>query len=90
MTLHPVREEQLLAAPVRVLLGVGWLAAARAAGAPSAGALLAFAGGALLLALVVFVPDARGAVIYVGKTGEVQIGPPANVNRHRRNRPLDA
>jgi len=45
VTLHSVRGRSLFVAPIRVALGVVWLVAARLAGAASAAALLAFAGG---------------------------------------------
>jgi hypothetical protein len=45
-----VRDRALFVAPVRIALGVVWLVGARAAGSPSAGALLAFAGGVFVTA----------------------------------------
>jgi hypothetical protein len=50
VTLHSLRDRALFVAPVRLVLAVVWLVAARVAGAPSAGALLAFAGGAFVTA----------------------------------------
>ena len=49
MRLHSVRNHSLYAAPVRVVLGVLWLALARGAGASVTSALLAFAGGAFAI-----------------------------------------
>jgi hypothetical protein len=54
VTLHSVRDRQLLVAPIRVGLGVLWVAAALLAGAPGTTALLAFAGGAFLVVFFVF------------------------------------
>jgi hypothetical protein len=45
VTLHQVRRRNLLVAPIRLGLGVIWLAAARIAGAESTPALLAFGTG---------------------------------------------
>jgi hypothetical protein len=45
VTLHSLRDRALLVTPIRLLLGIAWVAAARLAGAPSTGSLLAFAGG---------------------------------------------
>jgi hypothetical protein len=54
VTLHSLRDRALLVTPIRLLLGVLWLIAARIAGAPGTGALLAFAGGAFLIVFGVF------------------------------------
>ncbi len=54
MTLHSVRERALLVTPVRLALGLVWLAAATAAGAPGTGAVLAFAGGAFVTVFSLF------------------------------------
>ena len=50
MRLHSVRNHSLYVAPLRVVLGVLWLALARVAGASATSALLAFAGGAFAIA----------------------------------------
>ena len=42
MTLHSLRERALLIAPIRLALGVLWLALARIAGAAATPALIAF------------------------------------------------
>jgi|SRR5581483_1357244 len=47
-TLHSVRGRSLYVTPIRLLLGVAWLVAGRAAGAPATAAVLAFVGGAAL------------------------------------------
>jgi hypothetical protein len=52
--LHSLRDRALLVAPVRLGLGVLWLGAARLTGAPGAGALLAFAGGAFVTCFALF------------------------------------
>jgi hypothetical protein len=62
VTLHSLRDRSLYLAPIRLGLGVVWLAAARIAGAPSAGALLAFAGGAFFTVLALF-NDPRAAFL---------------------------
>jgi hypothetical protein len=54
MSLHSLRDRALYVAPIRVALGVGWLGAARLAGAPGTGALLAFAGGAFVIVFTLF------------------------------------
>jgi hypothetical protein len=46
VTLHSLRDRALYVTPIRIVLGVVWLVAARLADAPATGALLAFAGGA--------------------------------------------
>src|SRR5207253_2263550 len=43
VTLHSLRDRALYVTPIRIGLGVLWLAAARIAGAPATGATLAFA-----------------------------------------------
>jgi hypothetical protein len=48
--LHSLRNHSLYVAPVRVVLGVLWLALARVAGAAATSAVLAFAGGAFAVA----------------------------------------
>lgn len=53
-TLHSLRGRALYVAPIRVGLGVVWLVAARLAGAPAAGALLAFGGGAFVIVFTLF------------------------------------
>jgi hypothetical protein len=60
VTLHSLRQRALLVAPIRLALGVVWLAAARLAGAGGAQAVLAFVVGALGIVLAAFVdPRAR-------------------------------
>jgi hypothetical protein len=54
MTLHSLRDRALFVTPIRVALGVVWLAAARIVGAPGTGALLAFAGGVFLIVFTLF------------------------------------
>lgn len=54
MTLHSLRDRALLVAPIRLGLGVMWVAIARLAGASSAAALLAFAGGAFVTCFSLF------------------------------------
>ena len=49
MRLHSLRDRALYVAPIRVALGAVWLVAARLAGSPATGALLAFAGGAFAI-----------------------------------------
>jgi hypothetical protein len=54
MTVHSARTRALAVTPIRVGLGLVWLVAARVAGAPSAGALLAFGGAAFVTAFSLF------------------------------------
>ena len=54
MTLHSLRGRALYVTPIRVVLGVVWLVAARIAGSPGTGALLAFAGGAFVIVFTLF------------------------------------
>jgi hypothetical protein len=54
MTLHSLRDRALYVTPIRLLLGVLWLGAARIAGSPGTGALLAFAGGAFVTVFTLF------------------------------------
>ncbi|HEU5361969.1 MAG TPA: hypothetical protein VFU56_01450 [Gaiellaceae bacterium] len=48
MTLHSLRDRALYVTPIRLGLGLVWVAVGRLAGAPAAGSLLAFAGGAFI------------------------------------------
>jgi hypothetical protein len=76
MTLHSVREQQLLVAPVRVLLGVAWLVAARADGASGTGSLLAFAAGALLVSFA-GIADPRARILErMSSSSEPEPAPP--------------
>jgi hypothetical protein len=52
--LHSVRWHSVYVAPLRLLLGIGWLFAARAAGASGAGAVLAFGSGAFFTVFLSF------------------------------------
>jgi hypothetical protein len=54
MTLHSLRDRALYVTPIRVVLGAVWLIAARIAGSPGTGALLAFAGGAFVIVFTLF------------------------------------
>jgi len=54
MTLHSLRDRALYVTPIRVVLGAVWLVAARIAGSPGTGALLAFAGGAFVIVFTLF------------------------------------
>jgi hypothetical protein len=54
VTVHSVRDRALYVTPIRLGLGLVWLGVARAAGAPSAGALLAFGGGAFVTVFSLF------------------------------------
>jgi hypothetical protein len=54
MTLHSLRDRALYVTPIRIGLGGIWLVAARVAGAPGTGALLAFAGGVFLIVFTLF------------------------------------
>jgi hypothetical protein len=54
VTVHSARDRALYVAPIRLALALVWLLAARAAGAPGAGALLAFGGGGFVTAFSLF------------------------------------
>ena len=54
MTLHSLRDRAIYVTPIRVVLGAAWLVAARLAGSPGTGALLAFAGGAFVIVFTLF------------------------------------
>jgi hypothetical protein len=54
VTLHSLRERTLLVIPIRLVLGIVLLVAARVAGAQSAPALLAFAIGVVGIVFVIF------------------------------------
>jgi hypothetical protein len=54
MTLHSLRDRALYVTPIRIVLGAVWLFAARIAGSPGSGALLAFTGGAFVIVFTLF------------------------------------
>lgn len=54
MTVHSLRTRAQLVIPIRLALGVGWLAAARLAGSRGGPALLAFTVGGLGIAFLIF------------------------------------
>ena len=54
MTLHSLRDRALYVTPIRLALGAVWLVAARIAGAPATGGVLAFAGGAFVIVFTLF------------------------------------
>src|SRR4051794_16323073 len=54
MTLHSLRERALLVAPIRLLLGIVWIAAAVAAGAGRGQSLFAAASAAFVIVFVAF------------------------------------
>ena len=65
VTLHSLRDRALYVTPIRVALGVLWLGAARIAGAPGTGAVLAFAGGAFVIVFTLF-NDPRSRFLHRG------------------------
>jgi hypothetical protein len=67
VTLHSLRDRALYVTPIRVVLGVVWLVAARIAGTNGTGALLAFAGGAFLIVFTLF-NDPRSRFLRRGET----------------------
>jgi hypothetical protein len=71
LTLHSLRDRALYVTPIRVVLGVVWLAAARIAGTPETGALLAFAGGAFVTVFTLF-NDPRSRFL---PRGEARVAP---------------
>jgi hypothetical protein len=54
VTLHSLRDRALYVAPIRLGLGLLWVGVARLAGAPPAGSLLAFAGGAFVTVFTLY------------------------------------
>ena len=72
MTLHSLRGRLVAVAPLRIGLGLVWLAGARVSGAGSSSALLAFATGGLLL-VILAVNDPRSRFF---APGEVTSAPP--------------
>ncbi|HET7137034.1 MAG TPA: hypothetical protein VFI04_01655 [Gaiellaceae bacterium] len=54
MRLHSLRDRALYVTPIRLGLGLAWVAVARLAGAPAAGSLLAFAGGAFVTVFTLY------------------------------------
>lgn len=79
VTLHSLRERTLLVIPVRLVLGIALLGAARVAGARNGPALLAFGIGLLGIVFVIFNdPRARlvqGHVEPLPFPGEAQVAP---------------
>jgi hypothetical protein len=73
VTLHSLRDRALYVTPIRVVLGVVWLAAARPAGAPGTGALLAFAGGAFVTVFTLF-NDPRSRFLRRGEAEDAPDG----------------
>ncbi|HST14490.1 MAG TPA: hypothetical protein VLJ44_06525 [Gaiellaceae bacterium] len=69
MTLHSLRDRALYVTPIRVVLGGVWLAAARLAGSPATGGLLAFAGGAFVIVFTLF-NDPRSRFLRRGEAKE--------------------
>jgi len=62
VTLHSLRDRALYVTPIRLGLGIVWLVAARLAGGPPTGTVLAFAGGALFTVIALF-NDPRAAFL---------------------------
>jgi hypothetical protein len=71
--LHSLRDRALYVTPIRVVLGAVWLLAARLAGAPGTGALLAFAGGAFVIVFTLF-NDPRSRFLRRGDAREAPEG----------------
>lgn len=86
MTLHSLRDRALYVAPIRLGLGLVWLAAARLAGAPGTGAVLAFAGGAFLTVFTLY-NDPRSRFL---RRPEPQEAPPGTVVAGRLRQALSA
>jgi hypothetical protein len=72
MTLHSLRDRALYVTPIRVVLGVVWLGAARLAGAPGTGAVLAFAGGAFVIVFTLF-NDPRSRFLRRGEAASAPV-----------------
>ena len=70
MTLHSLRDRALYVTPIRIMLGAVWLVAARIAGSPGTGALLAFAGGAFVTVFTLF-NDPRSRFLRRGEAKDV-------------------
>jgi hypothetical protein len=77
VTLHSLRQRTLLVIPIRIVLGVALLGAARVAGAESAPALLAFAIGVVGIVFVIF-NDPRARFAH-GTVQPLQLPPDASV-----------
>jgi hypothetical protein len=73
MTLHSLRDRALYVTPIRIALGVVWLGAARIAGAPGTGAVLAFAGGVFLIVFTLF-NDPRSRFLRRGEARSAPAG----------------
>lgn len=86
MTLHSLRDRALYVTPIRVVLGVVWLLAARVAGSPGTGALLAFAGGAFVIVFTLF-NDPRSRFL---RRGEAQDAPACALVASRARQALHA
>jgi hypothetical protein len=86
MTLHSLRDRALYVTPIRVVLGMVWLGAARIAGSPGTGALLAFAGGAFVIVFTLF-NDPRSRFL---RGGEAKDAPPGVVVASRGRQALHA
>lgn len=71
MTLHSLRDRALYVTPIRIVLGGVSLGAARVAGAPATGAVLAFAGGAFVIVFTLF-NDPRSRFL---RRGEAKAAP---------------
>lgn len=69
MTLHSLRDRAFYVTPIRIVLGGVWLVAARIAGSPGTGAVLAFAGGAFLIVFALF-NDPRSRFLRRGEARE--------------------
>jgi hypothetical protein len=72
MTLHSLRDRAIYVTPIRVVLGVVWLGAARLADATATGAVLAFAGGAFVIVFTLF-NDPRSRFLRRGDPKEAPI-----------------
>ena len=77
MRLHSLRDRALYVTPIRIALGVLWLGAARIAGAPGTGAVLAFAGGVFLIVFTLF-NDPRSRFL---RRGDPKAAPGRRVGR---------
>jgi len=72
MRLHSLRNHSLYVAPIRIGLGLLWLALSRVAGLTQASAVLAFGGGLFVIVFVAF-QDPRVAFL---RAGEPEPAPP--------------
>jgi hypothetical protein len=76
LTVHSLRDRALYVTPIRLGLGLVWVLAARFAGAPAQGAMLAFVGGTFLIVFLLM-NDPRSR--FLKRPAAVELPPGAHV-----------